>query len=313
MNDKKVITMCVDPDWMPFESIKDGRHIGIAAEVFEIIQRLIPIPIKLIETKTWIESIKKGKSRECDIFSLASSTPERDQYMNFTNSYIDLPIVMATQTDKYFIDNIEQVKDQKIGIVEGYAIAEFLRNSIEGINIVDVKSITEGLEMVESGELYGYIDNLMVIASSIQKEFTGVLKISARLDEKVQLAIGTRNDEPLLNTVFETVLSRVDERDKQAIYNKWVSVKQEMGFNYPLFWKVMFALMVGVLIFLYQYYKLRKYSVMLEQLSTTDTLTKLYNRLKMDEVLTLQHKSFTRYNTDCCVIMLDIDYFKKSE
>lgn len=310
MEQKGEITMCVDPNWMPFEAIENGKHIGIAAEIFSILDELIPLPIRLVETQSWMESIDKAKSRECDIFSLASSTPERDLYMDFTKSYIDLPIVMATQMDKYFIENIEQVKNQKIGIVKGYAIAEFLRSSVDGINIVDVNSITEGLEMVESGELYGYIDNLMVIASSIQKEFTGVLKISARLDEKVQLAIGTRKDEPLLNSIFAAALNRVNQQDKQTIYNKWVSVKQEMGFNYPLFWKVMFALMVGVLIFLYQYYKLRRYSVMLEQLSTTDTLTKLYNRLKMDEVLTLQHKSFARYNIDCCVIMLDIDYFK---
>ncbi len=308
---KGEISMCVDPNWMPFEAIENGKHIGIAADIFAMIDELIPLPIRMVETRSWMESIDKGKSRECDIFSLASSTPKRDVYMDFTSSYIDLPIVMATKTDKYFIENIEQVKGQKIGIVKGYAIAEFLRGSIEGINIIDVNSITDGLEMVESGELYGYVDNLMVIASSIQKQFTGVLKISARLDEKVRLAIATRNDEPLLNSIFEAAVIRINEKDKQAIYNRWVSVKQEIGFDYFLLWKILLALIVIVFGFLYQYHKLRKYSDMLEQLSTTDTLTKLHNRLKMDEVLALQYESFSRYGSDCCVIMLDIDYFKK--
>ncbi|NOR52410.1 MAG: diguanylate cyclase, partial [Gammaproteobacteria bacterium] len=311
LENKSQITMCVDPDWLPFEAIENGKHIGIAAEVFDILRELIPVPINMVETKSWIESIEKGQSRECDIFSLASATPERDGYMDFTSSYVDLPVVMATKTDKYFIENIEQVKDKKIGIVEGYAIAEFLRNSIEGINIVDVSSITEGLKMVESGELYGYVDNLMVIASSIQKQFTGVLKISARLDEKVRLAIGTRNDEPLLNSIFEVAISHIREKEKQAIYNRWVSVKQEMGFDYRLFWKIVAVLILVMLGLAYYYFKLRKYNMMLKQLSISDTLTKLYNRLKIDEILLQQHDAFTRYGSDCGVIMLDIDLFKR--
>ena len=35
---KKVINMCVDPDWMPFEKIENGQHIGMAADYFNIIK-----------------------------------------------------------------------------------------------------------------------------------------------------------------------------------------------------------------------------------------------------------------------------------
>ena len=128
--------------------------------------------------------------------------------MDFTSAYINLPIVIATTVDKSFIGEIKSVKTEKLGMVKGYAIANIFRDSIKDINIVDVESISDGLKRVESGELFGYIDNLMVIENSIQKDFTGVLKVSSRLDEEAKLAVGTRNDEPLLKDIFEKLVKQ---------------------------------------------------------------------------------------------------------
>ena len=49
----------------------------------------------------------------------------------------------------------------------------------------------------------------------------------------------------------------------------------------------------------------------LENLSVTDKLTQLYNRLKIDEELSVHMKTYKRYGTDCSLILIDIDDFKK--
>ncbi|RLA73258.1 MAG: hypothetical protein DRG30_06510 [Epsilonproteobacteria bacterium] len=79
LKQKQEIKMCVDPDWMPFEMIENGKHIGIVADYMQMISQQIDTPIILIPTKTWVESIEKGKSRACDIFSITSITPEREK------------------------------------------------------------------------------------------------------------------------------------------------------------------------------------------------------------------------------------------
>ena len=310
LENKKVIRVCVDPDWMPFEGLIDGHHYGIAADYLSLFQQKLPIPLEVVKTTSWQESIDAAKARRCDIFSLAAKTAERTSYMDFTHPYVTLPVVIATTMDKIFIDDIADIISQPIGVVEGYAIAEELRNRYPQINIVDVKSISDGLERVESGELYCYVDNLMVIAEQIQKKFTGVIKISGRLDNKVALAIGTRNDEPELHNIFDKLIHTVTPEQEQEIYNRWVSVKQEMGFNYGLFWKFsgLIAFIAGL--FGVHYYQLRKYNRRLLVLSETDKLTGLANRLKLDKILNDQEQLFIRYRTSCGVIIFDIDYFK---
>jgi len=48
MESKKALTMCVDPNWMPFEKVTNGQHIGIAADIINNFKKKLPIPIHLV-------------------------------------------------------------------------------------------------------------------------------------------------------------------------------------------------------------------------------------------------------------------------
>ncbi len=307
---KGVIRMCVDPDWMPFEAIQNKKHIGISADYFKLLRKNSHMDIKLYPTKSWQESISAAKSRKCDIFSLASKTKNRLKYMDFTTPYLKLPIVLATRIDRPYTYNFYALKDKKIGVIKGYAIGEILHAKYPQMRLVEFKNIHEALKKVESGDIYGYVDNLMTIAYTIQRDFTNQMKISSRVNEEVLLAIGTRNDELLLHSIFEKLIHTVSEKQKQKILNSWISVKEVKETNYNLLFKILGFIIVLGIIFLYRYYILKKYNKKLEKLSTTDVLTGLNNRLKIDTTLQNQHNLFLRYKTPCSIMIVDIDYFK---
>jgi ABC-type amino acid transport substrate-binding protein len=106
--------MCVDPDWMPFEKIDKNKHIGIAADYIKLLEDKIKIPIKLIPTKSWSQSLEYGENRTCDIFSLIMTTPQREKYLNFTKSYLDVPLVIAADINAPFIDNLVSGRSESI-------------------------------------------------------------------------------------------------------------------------------------------------------------------------------------------------------
>lgn len=311
LKEKGALKLCVDPDWMPYESIKNGKHIGIVADYFDIFRKKFGLKIELKPTKSWAQSIEAMKQRECDILSAATPTPERLKYMDFTDLYIKPSFVIATTMDKPFVANIEDIQDEKLGISKEYAIAGILREKYKSINIIDVQSVHDGLRKVESGELYGYIDNLSVIAHAIQKDFSGSIKITARIDEIDGNAIGSRNDEPLLNSIFQKAVKHITEAQKQTILNNWISVKESVSINNSLVIKIaLFVFLCFVIFFMYNL-QLRNYNKKLEKLSRIDTLTEINNRLKLDEILEEQEKFTARYKSTCGVILLDIDDFKK--
>jgi diguanylate cyclase len=49
----------------------------------------------------------------------------------------------------------------------------------------------------------------------------------------------------------------------------------------------------------------------MERLSITDSLTGLSNRMRLQELLALEYKRALRYGTDLCVLLADVDHFKR--
>ena len=256
LKNKKVINMCVNSDRMPFEKIENGKYIGLASDYIKIIKNIINIPIKLIKTDNWEESIKKAKNRECDIFSMVSMIEKRKEYMDFTTSYLDIPMVIATKIDKHFIDDIKEILNKKIGVIKSHSISTTLKEKYPNINIVDVESIDDGLRKVESGDIFAFIDNLATINYNIEKNFMQILKVSGRLETISKYRVATRNDEPILHDIFEKIIFSIDINTKEKIARKWMmSPKKETTINYDLIWKILIAIsIIGILIMYKQHF-----------------------------------------------------------
>ncbi|MEA3554468.1 MAG: transporter substrate-binding domain-containing protein [Campylobacterota bacterium] len=219
---KNKITMCVDPDWMPFEKIQNGEHIGLASDFVKLISKKINTPINLVETSSWSESIEKAKNRECDIFSMASITPERKKYMNFTSPYLSTQIVIATKTSEIYLNDLDGSLDKIFGVVKGYSLHETLKNNYPNIKLVEVDSLNDGLEKVLEGKIFGYLDNSMVIMYAIQKKFLGTVSIVGKINKEIEYRVHTRNDEKILNEIFEKAVLSITTDEKQKIENKWL-------------------------------------------------------------------------------------------
>ncbi len=264
---KKAITMCVDPNWMPFEKIENNKHIGIAADYIQLIKEKIDTPIILIPTKTWTESLELGQKKVCDIFSLIRTTPQREKYLNFSEPYISAPLVIATDMNSAFIDNILQIKNKKLAIVKNYAVGDILRVKYPDINFVDVENIQEGLNFVQRGKVFGFIGTLPTVGYNIQNYYIGQLKISGKFDEMWNLGIGSRNDEPILNDIFNKAIEDISTTQRQEILNKWVSVNYEKEFSYFHLYIILAILIVVVFvgILFYRHYLLKKLNIKLNE------------------------------------------------
>ena len=277
---KKVIKMCVDPDWMPLEKIEDGEHIGLASDYIKLISKKIDTPIKLLVTSSWDESILKAKSRECDILSMAEKTNSREEYLNFPSPYISISTVIATKPTQIYIDNLESHLDKTWGIVKGYSLSEKLKIIYPDIKIVDVDSLDDGMKQVEKGKIFGYIDNSIVVRDAIQKNFLGTISITGRVDIHREYTVGVRNDEKLLYDIFDKAIISIDEKTKQQILNNWVSLDHDTRQDYSLILKILLIVLIMFLFLLYRHKILNENNNKLE-ISIEKATKNLKNRNKI--------------------------------
>jgi len=321
LKNKKNITMCIDPDWMPFEKNENGKHIGISAEYIEIMEKEIGIPIKMLDTKTWEESLKLGLEKKCDIFSLVMPTKDRLKYLDFTKPYLQIPLVIVTKIDEFFINDISSIVDKKIGIVKGYAYGEILKEKYPDMNLVEVQNLKEGLQKVRNRELFGFIGTLATTGYHIQKNYIGELKIAGKFDEKWKLGIGSRNDEPILKDIFNKAINQISSKKQQEILNKWVSVNYDKKANYTriIQWIIAIIFIFGSILFVVmrinrtlklEIIARKETEKRLQKISITDELTGLYNRRYFNEIFPKLINSAKRENKQISFTVLDIDYFK---
>ncbi len=328
---KERIKLCIDPNWMPFEKIEQGEHIGLSKDYFKIFQKHLPIPIELVKTKSWVETLENMKTKRCDIISMAMQTPQREAYLAFTKPYVSVPLVLATKLNVPFIDDLQRLKDRQIGIIKGHAYGEIFKRKYNNFTIVDVNNTQDGLQKVAAGELFGFIDTLATIGYQFQKNYTGELKIASKFDEKLYLSVAIRKDEPLLGAVFNRLIDDVDKSKRQEILNRHIAITYENSTDYKLAIQLGVASFLIFCIILYwnrrlhieksktenALYELRLAEKLLEEknmeltkISITDKLTGIYNRSKLDENLQKELARSERNGDLFAVIMLDIDHFK---
>ncbi len=252
LKEKKELKMCIDPNWMPYERIENGKHEGITSDYIKIFKENLSINIKLIPTKDWIETISYGKSRKCDFITVMVRTKERLNHFNFSREYLETPLVIATKIDEPFINDVSSVKDKRFGIVKGYAYKQELEKKYPGINIVDVNNVYDGLEKVDNGKLFGFIDSLPVIGYEIQKEYAGNLKVAGKINGDWSFSIASRNDEPLLNDIFSKVIKSIPLEEHNKILHKWISVKYQESIDYTKFLWMLFGFFVVLSIVIYK-------------------------------------------------------------
>lgn len=318
LNTKKTILMCINPNNLPLEKIENNTHIGFTSEIIKIISKNINIPIKLIDTNSWQESLQFIKDKRCDILSLAQKTKKTDQYLNFTESYVDTSIAIATRTNEPFIDNINQISEKKFAI-KRYFLYEKLQKKYPKLDLIEVDTIEDGLKKVEDGLVYGYIDSSVLLNYEIQRRHIGTLAISGSFKENLHLGIASRDDEPLLVTILQKALNSITQEQKEKIYKKWITIKVERikVIDYSLVYKVVISSIIIILFFLYWIRKIVKINKELEvakkqieKLAITDKLTGLFNRVKTDEIIENNIEIYKRYNQDMTLAILDLDHFK---
>ena len=258
---KKEIKMCVHPDWMPYENIQYGKYIGISANYIQQISSAINIPIKLIPTKTWSESLALFKDDQCDIIPFVATTPYRQKFMEFTEAYVTSPFVVVTKNDKSFISDMSELQNKKIGLLRNYGGTEILESKYLNVHFIKFNTLIEGLELVAEGKLYGFIDSLTTISYQIQKHFPAQLKIAGQLDEKLNMGIATHKNEHLLLSILNKAVNTMDIDTKTNILNQWISVKfDNKDHDVKAFWKIFSPILLLGILLLISHYALGRYN-----------------------------------------------------
>lgn len=264
LKEHSVIRTASDRNWAPVEYVdEEGNYRGISADYMKRLEELLGVRFEVAKDLNWQESIAAFKRGELDIITSLRRTPERETYIDFSDVYTNFPIAIFSGPEVAYIGDLKKLNGRRVGVVEGYATQELLATNYPEIELVTASNSVEALEQLSRGEVDAYVGNILVTSYYIGKLGYTHIKVVGETPYRYEQSMGVRKDWPIFISILNKALNAIPETEKSAIYNRWIGVRYEYGFDYTLLWKVLAVVLVLFAIFTYWN---RKLAVLNEQL-----------------------------------------------
>ena len=246
-----------EPSWEPYEIYQNGAYEGIVGEYVKILAAKTGIDFRPIPNITWSESIKGLKEGSIKMVPCCAITPSRKKFLDFTEVYINDPLVIATRKDFEYVGELIDLEGKTVVVPENYYTGELIKSNYPKINLVEKESIEACLTALTYGEADAFIDNLGVVNYYIyHRGFTGI-KIAAPTDfTENGIALAVTKDWTILRDIAQKVFDQITPAEKAAIRHKWISGEVNYGISWEkiMRWAILILVILSSLIVLLYYW-----------------------------------------------------------
>jgi len=281
LKNKKKLTLCVKPNMIPYEGIKNGKYIGISADYLNIISSQLNIPLEVLPVKTNLDTLKLTKNKKCDLKPIILTNNVKMPY-KATKAYINDYFSLVTNIEQPFISNLDKFMDKTFVMTSAESgVAKTIKKSYPQIKLIMAKSIDESLKMVLNHKAFGFIGKSLASIHYIQKYYPSKLKVINEF-KKSNLGIGVIEDDKILLNIMNKALDSIDEKDKIKIRNSWTITTVTNGIDYTFIWYILGIVTIIILAFIYRQYILNKSNKNLQRIveDKTKDLKKLNKNLQ---------------------------------
>lgn len=283
-----IIRIGNDINWAPFEFVdQQGEFKGIVADYFKLFEERLGVTFQPVVDTKWSDVVSMMQSRELDMLTAVTPTPERKTYLNFTTSYLSFPMVLVGNQSTLFINDYSELAGKRVAVVRDYWSHEYLRNNHPEVELVLVDDVTEGLKAVINGQALVYSGNLAVINYTQQNLGITGLQVVGQSNQRFELAVAVHKDNPLLLSIMQKTLNNLTPEEKGQIYTNWISLemltrldRRQIFYITLIVSALLFLMLVWVLIYRFQKKRLQKYIYQVNDLSYASAIDpKTYNTL----------------------------------
>lgn len=300
--------------WPPFNfnpKEQPDQLQGIAIDFWKLIVKRTGMQVRFDPSLTWDGVLNAIKSKSSDITLGTAISADKEPYAIFSKPYATFPNVIVTNKTIDFLPGLDALEGKKVAIGRGYSVIDSIKKSYPKITVVETSDTRDGLAMLSKGRVDAVVDILPVVAHIMNDEHYIDLKISGTTEFDFEVRFMIRNDYPELKSVVDKAIDSISVAERQKILNRYIAVTYEEKTDFSWVYRIGFLTFIIVVFFVYRQFEMGKYNKKLLKMATTDPLTKLYNRIRLDEKLVEVHQQFIRTGRVYSVIMMDLDHFKR--
>ena len=333
LESRAAVRICSVRQRLPYEQLTSGNeHIGAFADLLDVMRHNAGLSVKLIPVDHFREGLQRLKQGDCDLVSRA---PPRlvDEAISLSQPLLEGVLVIATGLDEVYVRNFSQLSTRTLAVVEGSHVQVYLEQHHPELRIRLYPDFSSAMGAVADGHVFGLIGTLPTISRAIVTEHRADIKISGELVPDYPAVLATRSGNQILLQIINKAIQSISTEQYETIGNRWLQapVLAEPP-DYRLITQAALATLLLITLILVWNRKLARLNAriqdssnqllaaheelkvknrMLEQLSTTDRLTRLKNRLYLERAFEQQLKRAEQIlEYGFSLLLVDIDHFK---
>ncbi|OIQ52122.1 Autoinducer 2 sensor kinase/phosphatase LuxQ [Pseudodesulfovibrio hydrargyri] len=254
---KDAIRYGPNPSWPPGDYMEDGRHKGIVSDYIGIFEERLGVRFQRVYYDSWGPYYHGLMTGEYDLVGACQKTEEREKVLAFTQPFLKTRLVILTRTKSPRMKSLDQLNSMTLAGIEGYSSLDYVKRHYPGARIVNCGDDLTVLLKVSAGAAQGAIVDYMMASYLIEKYGITNLRYDAELDFHWDLRFAVNRSKAPLRSILDKVLNTIGEKQRQAIYNKWVTLNLERkpGFfernlkGIAAIFLTVLLLLVGVILF----------------------------------------------------------------
>ncbi len=214
----------------PFNFAERGRPKGFSIDYMRLIAEKIGLQVEFITGPTWDEFLGMMKSGELDVMLNIAKTPERQQYLAYTPSFVTLTQMLYTRKDFPPVRSIEDLYGKRIAVPKGFYIAEMLK-SYPQVEIMEVRDIIDAMHAVSVGKADALYDIMPAVNFLMNKHQITNLKVGGDLGIEAGRPMPLHLAVPKEDAVFAGIIAKgmalITDEEYQTLSDRWLG-KTEM-------------------------------------------------------------------------------------
>jgi diguanylate cyclase (GGDEF)-like protein/PAS domain S-box-containing protein len=254
-----VIRLGVDRDFAPYEWLDaEGRHQGLDAEYFALLEKRLGVKFEPVRNKSWKEVLAMAQAGELDMLSDAVRTAEREKFLLFTEPFISNPVIIVDAGRSGFAGSLERLKGRRVVVEKGYFMQEVLEREHPDIGVVTASDTQEALRRVADGRADAYVGDAAAATYAIKQLGLLNLQYSGQTPYFNKHSMAVVKGQPELAGIIAKALATITPAEREAIANRWMSLKVGDGIRAETVAKYAFGGLILLLVVGYSNLRLRR-------------------------------------------------------
>jgi len=238
------IRVGVSLHYPPYETFNlQERYQGLSADYIRLIGEKTGLEFQPVRFSNRQQVEKAIQNGQVDMVAALEMTPEKREYLEFTQPYVSVPAAIITR--KEFTDDLtlDKLDGMRIGVTVSDHFTEYLKERYQGdYTLVPMAGgYIGGLRSLAVGDVDALICDMALASRYIANARISNLRIAGVTSYSIDLRIASRKEMPQLGSILRKGLAMILPHERKVIEEEWLSLQYRPFWVSRTFWTGIFV------------------------------------------------------------------------